>query len=148
MASVQEAIDVDVPIRVAYDQWTQFEEFPKFMEGVEAVRQLDDKRLHWRASIAGKTVEWDAEIVNQDPDRRIAWRSTAGPFNAGLVTFQALGTNATHVTLRLDYEPEGVLQQMGDVLGFVQRRVTGDLERFKEFLEARGVATGSWRTRK
>jgi hypothetical protein len=139
------SMEVDVPVRVAYNQWTQFEEFPRFMEGVEEVRQLDEKRLHWKAQIAGKTEEWDAVISEQVPDQRIAWRSTTGAKNAGTVTFQPLGPNRTRISLHLDYQPEGVVEQVGSALGLVDRRIEGDLRRFKEFIESRGTATGAWR---
>jgi uncharacterized membrane protein len=145
MESIEKSIEVNVPVRTAYNQWTQFEEFPQFMEGVEAVRQLDDKRPHWRASIAGKTEEWQAEIVEQTPDMVVAWRSTSGAENAGRVSFAPAGMDATRVTLRLDYDPEGMVESVGDKLGFVSRRVEGDLERFKEFIEGRGTETGAWR---
>lgn len=144
---VEHRIRIHVPVRVAYDQWTQFEEFPKFMEGVERVHQGDDTHLEWHAAIAGKRIAWTSEIVRQEPDRQISWRSTSGPFNSGTVSFRPISAGETEVTLRLDYEPEGMLQQTGDALGFVQRRVRGDLERFKEFLEARGEPTGAWRGR-
>jgi uncharacterized membrane protein len=145
MAYIEESIDVDVPIRTAYNQWTQFEEFPRFMEGVKEVRQLDDKRLHWRAEIAGKEVDWDAEITEQVPDQRVAWTSITGTSNAGSVTFRASGPSRTRVTLRLDYDPEGFRESAGSALGMVRSRVTGDLERFKKFIESRGVETGAWR---
>ena len=145
MASIEKSIEVDVPVRTAYNQWTQFEQFPQFMEGVEEVRQLNDKRLQWRASIAGKTEEWQAEIVEQTPDKVVAWRSTSGAENGGRVSFAPSGTKATRVTLRLDYDPQGIVESAGDKLGFVSRRVEGDLERFKEFIEGRGTATGAWR---
>ena len=145
MAQIEKSIEVKVPVRTAYNQWTQFEQFPKFMEGVEEVRQLDDKRLHWRASIAGKTEEWQAEIVEQTPDKVVAWRSTTGAENGGHVSFTAKGADATQITLRLDYDPEGMVESVGDKLGFVSRRVEGDLERFKEFIEGRGAETGAWR---
>ena len=145
MASVEKSIDVHVLVRTAYNQWTQFEEFPQFMQGVEEVRQLDDKRLHWRASIGGKTEEWDAEITEQVPDMRVAWTNTTGARNAGVVTFHRLDDTTTRVMLQLDYDPEGVVENVGDALGFVSRRVEGDLERFKEFVEARGQETGAWR---
>ena len=145
MASIEKSIEVDVPVRTAYNQWTQFEQFPQFMEGVEEVRQLDDKRLQWRASIAGKSEEWQAEIVEQTPDNVVAWRSTSGAENGGRVSFAPSGTKATRVTLRLDYDPQGIVESAGDKLGFVSRRVGGDLERFKEFIEGRGTATGAWR---
>lgn len=145
MAKIEKSIDVHVPLRTAYNQWTQFEEFPMFMEGVEEVRQLDDKRLLWRAQIAGKEEQWYAEISEQIPDQRVAWRSTSGATNAGVVTFHYIDPNTTRVMLQLEYEPEGPVETIGDVLGFVSRRVQGDLERFKKFIESRGVETGAWR---
>ena len=145
MSNITKYIDVDVPVRVAYNQWTQFEDFPHFMEGVEAVQQLDNKRLHWKANIAGKTEEWDAVITEQEPDMRVAWTSTTGAHNAGVVTFHKLDDHKTRVTLQLDYDPEGLVENVGDKLGFVGRRVEGDLERFKKFIESRGQATGAWR---
>ena len=117
MASIEESIEVNVPIRVAYNQWTQFEEFPRFMEGVKEVRQLDDKHLHWKAEIAGKTKEWDAEITEQRPDERIAWTSRSGPWNAGVVTFHRLDDQRTKVMLQVDYDPDGVVENLGDALG-------------------------------
>jgi uncharacterized membrane protein len=145
MAQVTKSIDVDVPVRAAYNQWTQFEEFPRFMEGVKEVRQLDDKRLHWHATIGGKDEEWDAEITEQHPDHRVAWRSTSGDLNAGVVTFHQLDANSTRVTVQMDYEPEGLIENIGDMIGVVDRRVQGDLNRFKEFIESRGMETGGWR---
>ncbi len=145
MANIEKSIDVDVPVRTAYDQWTQFEEFPKFMEGVVRVDQTDDTHLHWVARIAGREQEWDARITEQSPDQRIAWTSVDGDTNAGVVTFHKLSDTRTRVMLQLDYEPEGMVEKAGDVLGFVTRRVEGDLARFKEFIESRGTATGSWR---
>src|SRR3712207_3543969 len=119
MASFKQSIDVKVPVRTAYNQWTQFEEFPHFMEGVQEVRQIDDKRLHWRASIAGNDEEWDAEITEQTPDRRISWISTSGARNIGTVTFEEIGPDETRVTLELEYLPDNVIKQVGDMLGFV-----------------------------
>jgi uncharacterized membrane protein len=145
MNTVEKSIVVNVPVRTAYDQWTQFEEFPQFMEGIEEVRQLDDKRLHWRANIAGKDVAWEAEIGEQSPDKYISWRSTTGAHNAGAVGFMEDGTDQTRVTLRLEYEPEGFFETVGSALGFVDNRVEGDLERFKTFIESRGQETGAWR---
>lgn len=145
MAKIEKSVDVHVPVRTAYNQWTQFEEFPMFMEGVEEVRQLDDKRLLWRAEIAGKKEQWYAEISEQVPDKRVSWHSTSGATNAGVVTFHYLDPNTTRVMLQLEYEPEGPVEAIGDVLGFVTRRVQGDLKRFKEFIESRGVETGAWR---
>jgi uncharacterized membrane protein len=145
METIEKSIIVDVPVRTAYNQWTQFEDFPHFMEGVEEVRQQGDKNTHWRANIAGKAEEWDATIIEQTPDQRVAWRSTTGAHNAGTVSFQSLGATQTRLTLRLEYEPEGVVENIGDALGVVDRRVAGDLQRFKAFIEARGAATGAWR---
>jgi uncharacterized membrane protein len=145
MASVVESIDVEVPVSTAYNQWTQFEEFPRFMEGVKSVTQIDDTHLHWVAEIAGKDKEWDAEITEQHPDERVAWRATSGAENAGVVTFHRLNDQETRVTLQLDVEPDGPLESVGTALGFLQRRVKGDLERFKEFIESRGRETGAWR---
>jgi uncharacterized membrane protein len=142
---IEKAIDVKVPLRTAYNQWTQFESFPAFMEGVEAVRQIDPKRLHWRAKIGGKSVEWDAEIVEQEPDSRIAWRSTSGAPNSGAVSFRRLSDEMTRINLRIDYTPSGTVETLGDALGVLSRRVSGDLERFKEFIEKRGTETGGWR---
>jgi uncharacterized membrane protein len=145
MVSVEKSIEVNVPVRTAYNQWTQFEAFPQFMEGVEEVRQLDDKRLHWRATIAGKSEEWDAEITEQTPDQQVAWRSTSGSENSGIIRFTPVGADRTRVTASIGYEPEGIIEQAGDALGVVDRRVEGDLERFKEFIESRGSETGAWR---
>jgi uncharacterized membrane protein len=144
MASIEKSIEVDVPVRTAYNQWTQFESFPRFMEGVEEVRQVDDKRLHWRAEIGGKTEEWDAEIVEQVPDTRIAWRSISGATNAGRVNFDHVNPTRTRVNLHLEYEPQGAMESIGDALGFVSRRAENDLEKFKEFVEQHG-AEGGWR---
>jgi uncharacterized membrane protein len=145
MASIEQSIEVDVPVRVAYNQWTQFEDFPKFMEGVVAVRQLDDRRLLWRANVAGRDKEWEAEITEQHPDERIAWRSTSGAPNAGVVTFHHLGDMRCKVMLQLDYEPEGAAETVGDAVGIFSARVRGDLDRFKAFIESRGRETGAWR---
>jgi uncharacterized membrane protein len=144
-STIEESIDVHVPVRTAYDQWTQFEEFPHFMEGVEQVMQLDDTHLHWKASIGGKTKEWDAVITEQFPDQRIAWTNTTGARNAGVVTFHRLADRHTRIMLQLDYEPEGLIENVGDMLGMVSARVRGDLKRFKEFIESRGTETGAWR---
>ncbi len=145
MGSVEKAIDVNVPVRTAYNQWTQFEEFPRFMEGVQEVRQLDDTHLHWRAEVGGKEKEWDAVITEQLPDERVAWRSTSGAENAGVVTFHRLGPDQTRIMLQVEYDPEGLVENTGDAMGFVSRRVEGDLKRFKEFIENRGRETGAWR---
>ena len=145
MSTVEKSIEVNQPVRTVYDQWTQFEEFPQFMEGVERVVQLDDTHLHWVAEIAGAKREWDAEITEQVPDQRIAWRSLGGERNAGVVTFQPNGQSSTRVTLAIDFEPDDLVEKVGDKLGFVSKRTEGDLERFKKFIESRGVETGAWR---
>ena len=145
MASLSKSIEVNVPVRTAYNQWTQFESFPHFMEGVKSVQQMDNKRLHWVAEVAGKEKQWDAVITDQTPDQKIAWKSTSGAQNDGIVTFQPLGADKTRVNLQLDYDPEGVIEETGNKLGFVSRRIEGDLERFKKFIESRGQETGAWR---
>ena len=145
MSQILESIDVDVPVRTAYDQWTQFESFPEFMEGIERVQQLTDTTLEWTASIAGVDRSWTAEITEQTPDQRIAWKAVDGAENAGVVTFHRLDDRKSRVTLQLDVEPEGVVESVGDALGFVQRRAKGDLERFKAFIEDHAVPTGAWR---
>ncbi len=145
MKTIEESIEIDVPVSVAYNQWTQFEEFPRFMEGVEKVEQIDDRRLHWVAEVAGKRNEWDAEISEQRPDERVAWHSTSGTPNAGAVTFHRLDDNRTKVMVQVEYEPEGAVETVGDALGMVERRTKGDLEKFKEFIESRGTETGAWR---
>jgi len=145
MSNVTKSVDVNVPIRTAYDQWTQFEEFPRFMEGVKSVTQTDDTHLHWLAEIGGVEKEWDAEIAEQLPDERIAWTSTSGARNAGVVTFHRLDDNTTRVTLQMDVDPEGIVENVGDFFGVLDGRVEGDMERFKQFIESRGVETGAWR---
>jgi uncharacterized membrane protein len=132
-------------LRTAYNQWTQFEEFPAFMEGVERVEQLDDKRLYWNAELAGTRREWHAQIIEQIPDQRIAWRATSGAKYAGVVSFEPMGPDRCRVSLQLEYEPEGATEKLGDWLGVVTRRVEGDLERFKLFIEQRRLETGAWR---
>ena len=144
MPTVKKSIEVDVPVRIAYDQWTQFEEFPRFMEGVEKVEQLDDKRLHWRGKVAGKVQEWDAEITEQVPDKIIAWRSTSGAENAGIVRFAPLGEK-TKIEVEMHWEPADVTERIGDVLGADDARIQGDLGRFKKFIEERRAPTGAWR---
>jgi len=145
MASVEKTIEVDVPVETAYNQWTQFETFPQFMESVEQVTQVTDTQLHWVAKVAGKTKEWDAQITEQEPDRRIAWSSTSGAQNAGVVSFESAGPDRARINLRLEVEPEGPVESSGAALGFLDRRVQGDLERFKQFIEERGTSTGAWR---
>ena len=145
MPRFESTVHVDVPVRVAYDQWTQFEEFPRFMENVESVEQIDDRTLRWVASIAGQRKEWTAEITDQTPDTRIAWRSTSGDKNDGAVLFQSLDDNRTRVTLRIDADPQGPVETVGAALGILERAVEGDLKRFKEYIESREVPTGAWR---
>jgi uncharacterized membrane protein len=145
MSEILETIDLDVPVRTAYDQWTQFESFPQFMEGVDSVTQLDDTTLEWKADVAGVTKTWRAEISEQTPDQRIAWHSTSGARNAGVVTFHRIDDGTSRIALQLDVEPEGPVESVGDALGFVKRRATGDLERFKAFIESRRAPTGAWR---
>jgi uncharacterized membrane protein len=145
MASVVESIDVTASVSTVYNQWTQFEEFPRFMEGVKSVTQADNIHLHWVAEVAGREKEWDAEITEQHPDERVAWRAVSGAKNAGVVTFHRIDDETTRVTLQLDADPEGIVENVGTALGFLERRVKGDLERFKEFIEKRGSETGGWR---
>jgi uncharacterized membrane protein len=144
MKTLEHSIEVDAPIQAAYNQWTQFEDFPRFMEGVESVAQLDDTHLRWVAEIAGKKKEWDSEITRQVPDSEVDWVGFGDPDNRGRIVFEPIDGN-TKVTLMLDYDPEGVVEEIGDKLGFLKRRVEGDMQRFKEFLEARGRETGGWR---
>jgi len=145
MANIEKSIDVEVPVRTAYNQWTQFEDFPLFMEGVQRVDQLSDTRLHWVADIGGTRKEWDARITEQTPDDRVAWTSETGAPNAGVVTFHKLSPSKTRIMLQMEYAPDDAVETIGDALGFVSRRVSGDLERFKEFIESRGRETGAWR---
>ena len=145
MSRFEETIIVDVPVRVAYDQWTQFEEFPRFMKAVEKVEQLNDTTIRWTAEIAGVTKTWTAKITQQEPDQRVAWTSIEGARNAGVVTFHRLDDRKTRVTLQLDVEPEGPLESIGDTLGFVSRQAKDDLKNFKEFIEQQGAPTGAWR---
>ncbi len=145
MASIQESIDVQVPVRTAYNQWTQFEEFPRFMEGVKSVKQIDDTRLRWVAEAGGKENEWTAQITEQRPDQMVAWKAVEGHGTSGVVTFQPLGESEARVTVQMDHETDGVMEQLGSALGFDSRRVKGDLERFKDLVEGRGVESGAWR---
>jgi uncharacterized membrane protein len=145
MATIEQSIDIDAPISTVYNQWTQFEEFPQFMDGVDEVRQTDDTHLHWVASFGGTRHEWDAAITEQHPDERIAWRNTDGKDNAGVVTFHKITDNTTRVMVQMDFVPEGIKEKIGDALGAPERRVKGDLERFKALIESRGAETGGWR---
>lgn len=146
MASVHESIEVDVPVSTAYNQWTQFETFPVFMTGVEAVEQIDETSLHFSTDIAGVRREYGAQIIEQTPDRKIAWVSTDKPRNAGTVTFESLGAERTRVNVELEWEPEGLVEKAGSALGADHRQVSADLGRFKEFIESRGIETGEWRS--
>jgi uncharacterized membrane protein len=145
MPRFEDTIEVDAPVRTVYDQWTQFESFPQFREGVESVVQQDDRTLRWTARIAGQRKTWTARITDQTPDTRVAWKSVDGAENAGAVLFAPLGDRRTRVTLKIDADPEGVVETVGANLGFLERRVKGDLEHFKSFIESRGAATEGWR---
>lgn len=146
MSTVTEFVDVDVPVRTAYNQWTQFEEFPQFMEGVTEIHQLDATTTHWKTSIDGVKREFDAKITEQLPDERVAWTSVEGSKQAGVVTFHRLGDSQTRVTCQMDFEPDGLVEKAGDMLGILDRRVKGDMKRFKQYIEERGGReTGAWR---
>jgi uncharacterized membrane protein len=145
VASVDKTIEVKVPVRTAYNQWTQFEEYPRFMEGIQEVQQMGDERLHWAAEVGGEHKEWYAHITRQVPDEVIAWESEGGVINNGTVIFKPKDANITEIELHMDYETEGMKEKVGDVVGVVSRRVEGDLKRFKEFVETRGTETGAWR---
>ena len=145
MPSVTKSVDVCVPVTTAYNQWTQFESFPRFMDGVESVRQVDDRRTHWVTEIAGVRREFDAEITEQHPDERVAWKSTDGTTHAGVVTFHKLADDETKVTVQLDWNTEGVLEKLGAAVGIDDHQVKADLERFKSYIESRGGADGGWR---
>ena len=145
MGVTTHSIEVNAPLKAVYNQWTQFEEFPHFMEGVEAVRQEGEKRLFWKAKIAGRVKEWEAEITNQVPDQRIAWESIDGSPNSGTITFDKLGDYLTRVNATIGYEPEGFLEKTGDALGFPSGRIEGDLQRFRDYVEERGREAGGWR---
>lgn len=145
MSTIEEGIEVEVPVRTAYNQWTQFEDFPGFMEGVEKVIQVDDTTIRWVAEIGGQHREWDAKITEQEPDQRIAWAATGDVTHAGVVTFHRLDEGRSKVMLQMEVEPEGWAAKVADVTGMVRRRIRGDLERFKAFIEGRGEETGAWR---
>jgi uncharacterized membrane protein len=145
METVKESIEVNVPVSTAYNQWTQFEEFPKFMEGIGAVEQIDDTHLRWVAEVSGERREWQAEIVEQKPDEKIAWRAVDGNGPNGIVTFEPLGEDTTLITVEMSYEPEGLKEQLGAKIGLDSRQVRADVERFKELVEALGGETGAWR---
>jgi uncharacterized membrane protein len=145
MATIEESVDVNVPLSTAYNQWTQFEDFPSFMEGVEAVRQLDDTHLHWVVAHHGHRHEFDAVVTEQRPDERIAWKATDGTPNAGVVTFEPIDAERCRVTVRMDWQPEGAVESVGAAIGSDDRRVKDDMHRFKELIEQRGTETGGWR---
>ncbi|MFI9589725.1 SRPBCC family protein [Nonomuraea sp. NPDC052265] len=145
MSTIEHSVDVNVPIRVAYNQWTQFESFPEFMEGVESVKQVSDTLTEWVVEIAGVRREFQAEITEQHPDERVAWRGTDSPHHAGVVTFHRIDADTTKVTLQMEYDPEGVVETVGDALQIVRLRIRNDMERFKSFIESRGGETGGWR---
>ena len=145
MERVTKTFEINAPVRKVYNQWTQFEDFPRFMDGVKEVRQPDDTHLHWKASIAGKDKEWDAEIVEQVPDERIAWRSTAGVLNAGTVRFEPVSPDKSRVHLTMEYEPKGLVENVGDAVGMVDRKVEKAVQDFKKLIEERGQETGAWR---
>ena len=145
MSKIEESVDVEVPVRTAYNQWTQFEDFPQFMDGVQEVKQITDTRLRWTAEIAGVEREWEADIDEQRPDERIAWHSLDGPRHAGVVTFHRLDDGVCRIMLQLEWEPGDAAEKIADWTGFVTQRVKDDLRRFKEFIERRGTETGAWR---
>lgn len=146
MATLQETIDVDVPVSTAYNQWTQFESFPEFMRGVESVEQIDETSLHFQTDIAGVRREYNAQITEQLPDRRIAWVSTDKPRNSGEVSFEPVGPDQTRVTVALEWEPEGFVEKAGSAMHADSHQIVADLKRFKQFIEARGIETGAWRS--
>ncbi|MBF6147283.1 SRPBCC family protein [Nocardia nova] len=145
MTTVTESVDVHVPVTTAYNQWTQFESFPQFMQGVERVEQRDDTHTHWTVHVAGATREFDAKITEQHPDERVSWTSEAGPRHAGVITFHRLDEDTTRVTAQMDIDPDGFVENVADKLGILDRRVKGDLERFRDFIEARPQESGAWR---
>ncbi len=145
METIKKSIEVERPLSTVYNQWTQFEQFPRFMKGVKRVTQLDDQRLHWKAEIGGKNKEWDARITDQIPDHLIAWQSEGGEYISGAVEFATLSPSRTRIDLQVVYDPQGFVESAGDALGLVSGKVESDLERFKEFIEDRGQETGAWR---
>src|SRR5215213_9876348 len=145
MSLIERSIEIDVPVRTAYNQWTQFEDFPQFMEGVKQVKQLDDKHLFWKADIGGQEKEWKAEITEQIPDQRIAWTSQSGTMTAGVVTFHPLSDAKSKVMLQMEYDPQGIVENVKDAIGVVTQSVQGELERLKQYIESRGSESGAWR---
>ena len=146
MERIEKTVEVECPIRAVYNSWTQFEEFPHFMDGVKEVRQIDDTHVHWHAEIWGKDKEWDAEITEQVPDERISWKSISGDApNAGMVRFEPIGPTRTRVRLVMDYEPQGAVENLGDALGILSGRVQSSVENFKEYIEELGIPDAPWR---
>ena len=145
MKTIEESIEVEVPVSTAYNQWTQFESFPRFMDGIERIEQLDDTHLHWVAEIGGERRTWEAEITEQHPDERVAWKAAEADAPSGVVTFHKLDDSKSKVMVQIEYEPQGAKQSIGSALGLDTRRVKEDLEAFKDFIEARGRETGAWR---
>lgn len=145
MAMIERSIDVNRLVSTVYNQWTQFESFPEFMEGVLDVHQIDDNHVYWRAQVGGREKEWDAEITEQIRDQKISWRTETGAWTAGSVAFEPIGPSQTRLTITMEYKPEGIVEKAGDVFGLAAARVEGDLRRFKEFIESRSVETGAWR---
>jgi uncharacterized membrane protein len=145
MSTITEHVDVQVPIRMAYDQWTQFESFPEFMGGVDSISQTDDTHTHWKTTVGGVTREFDTVITEQHPEERVAWKSTDGTTHAGVVTFHKLDDDRSRIMVQMDFVPDGIKEKLGDKLGAPDRRVKADLERFKELIESRGRESGAWR---
>jgi uncharacterized membrane protein len=145
MSTIEQSIEVNAPLSAVYNQWTQFEEFPRFMEGIETITQTDDTHMHWVAEFGGSHHEWDAEVTEQKPDERVAWKSIYGLENAGVVTFHRIDSDVTRVMVQMDFAPEGIKEKVGDAIGAPDRRVKGDLGRFKEMIESAGGETGAWR---
>ena len=145
MTTIEQSIDIEVPVAVAYNQWTQFESFPQFMDGIDRVEQKTDTQLHWVADVGGSTREWDAEITEQHPDERVAWRALEQGGPDGVVTFHKISDGKTRVMVQMDYEPEGMKESVGSMVGLDDRRVKKDLEAFKDLIEATGHETGGWR---
>ena len=146
MSTITKSVDVEADVTTVYNQWTQFADFPRFMEGVDHIEQRDATHTHWTVSVAGVTREFDATVTEQNPDERVAWKSDSGPDHAGVVTVHRLDDTSTRVTVQMDVDPEGFVENVADKLGILDRRVQGDLDRFKKFIETRdGHETGAWR---
>ncbi len=145
MTVIEESIEVQGPLSTVYNRWTKFEDFPQFMDGITEIRQLDDTHMHWVAEFGGQHHEWDAEVTEQKPDERVAWKNTDGTANAGVVTFHRIDPDTTRVMVQMDFVPEGIIEKLGAAIGSADRRVRGDLERFKDLVETGGGETGGWR---